>query len=369
MLFTDKIALSGTRRTGDGYLVADARVARTGIQIYAGREVGKPEMDQVRVFRPEAEVFSTDALASFAHRPVTNDHPAEAVSAGNWKRHSVGMTGGEIARDGEFVRVPMTVMDQAAIDAVEAGKRELSMGYACDLDFTAGTTPDGAAYDAIQKNIRGNHLAIVAAGRAGPQCRIGDSWAAIPDHQESNMKTFTVDGITVEMSDTAIQVVQRVLGQFDAAKTELATAQTKIGELTATVSTKDGEIAALKQQVADSKMTPQQLDAAVRARSAVIADAKAILGKDPTIDGKTDVDIKREAVAAKLGDDSKSMDDAAISGAFSVLAKSVSKTDPVREVVIDGVKTFDLNNLRQQAEDAWSKNTQALRDGYKPAAA
>ena len=107
---------------------------------------------------------------------MTNDHPSESVGAGNWKRHAVGMTGDEIARDGEFVRIPMVVMDQAAIDLIDGGKRELSMGYACELDWTAGTTPAGEAYDAIQRQIRGNHVAIVSAGRAGAACRIGDSW-------------------------------------------------------------------------------------------------------------------------------------------------------------------------------------------------
>lgn len=341
MLFTDKITLDGSRRTGDGYLAASARVARTGVQVYAGREVGKPGMAQVRVYRPESEVFSTDALRSFAHRPVTNDHPPEAVGAVNWKKFSVGMTGDEIARDGTFVRVPMVVMDQAAIDDVEAGKRELSMGYACDLDWTAGTTPEGEAYDAIQTNIRGNHLAIVAAGRAGPQCRIGDSWAAIIDHQEPSMKTFTVDGISVEMSDTAIQVVQKVLGQFDAAKTALAEANTKVGELTATVSTKDGEIAVLKQQVADAALTPAKLDAAVQARGAVIADAKAI-DKDVATDGKTDAEIKRAAVVAKLGDAATGMDDAAIGGAFAALAKAQPR-DTVRDAITGGIKVVDAN--------------------------
>lgn len=361
MLFTDKIALTGTRRTGDGYLVADARVARTGIQIYAGREVGRPEMEQVRVFRPEAEVFSTDALASFAHRPVTNDHPAEAVGARNWKQHSVGMTGGEIARDGEFVRVPMTVMDQGAIDAIDAGKRELSMGYACDLDFTAGTTPAGEAYDAIQKNIRGNHLAIVAAGRAGHSCRIGDSWAAVSQPPENPMKTFTVDGISVEMSDTAIQVVQKVLGQFDAAKTALSDAEKKIGELNTAVSTKDGEIAVLKKQIEDAKMTPAQIDAAVQARQAVIADAKAITGAEVTADGKGDADIRRAAVEAKLGDAAKGMDDAAIAGAFKALRASVGDADPVRSTIKDGPKPAD----QQSVATAHAAMVTSLQDAWK----
>lgn len=362
MLFTDKIALSGTRRTGDGYLVADARVARTGIQIYLGREVGRPEMEQVRVFRPEAEVFSNDALASFAHRPVTNDHPAEAVGARNWKQHSVGMTGGDIARDGEFVRVPMTVMDQAAIDAVEAGKRELSMGYACDLDFTPGTTPAGEAYDAIQKNIRGNHLAIVDAGRAGPQCRIGDSWSEIPSIKEPlSMKTLMVDGITVEMSDTAVQVVSKVLQQLSDAKAAVEAQDKKIGELNTAVSTKDGEIAVLKKQVEDGKMTPAQIDAAVVARSAVIADAKAITGADVTADGKTDADIRRAAVEARLGDAAKGMDDAAVAGAFKALRASVGDADPVRGVIKDGLKQVD----HKPVETAHTAMVTSLQDAWK----
>lgn len=361
MLFTDKITLDGSRRTGDGYLAANARVARTGIQTYLGREVGKPDLAQVKVYRPESEVFSTDALRSFAHRPVTNDHPPEAVSARNWKTHSVGMTGDEIARDGTFVRVPMVVMDQAAIDDVEGGKRELSMGYACDLDWTAGMTPEGEAYDAVQTNIRGNHLAIVAAGRAGHSCRIGDSWAAISDTQEPPMKTFTVDGISVEMSDTAIQVVQRVLGQFADTRTALADANTKIGELTATVSTKDGEIAVLKKQVEDGKMTPAQIDAAVQARQAVITDAKAITGADVTVDGKTDGDIRRAAVDAKLGDAAKGMDDAAIAGAFKALRASVVDADPVRGVIKDGPQQID----RKPVETAHAGYVTNLQDAWK----
>jgi hypothetical protein len=36
MNFTDAVTVAGTRRRDDGYLVADARIARTGIQTYLG---------------------------------------------------------------------------------------------------------------------------------------------------------------------------------------------------------------------------------------------------------------------------------------------------------------------------------------------
>lgn len=179
------------------------------------------------------------------------------------------------------------------------------------------------------------------------------------------MKTFTVDGISVEMSDTAIQVVQKVLGQFDAAKTALADAEKKIGELNTAVSTKDGEIAVLKKQVEDGKMTPDQIDAAVQARQAVIADAKAITGSEIVSDGKADADIRRAAVEAKLGDAAKGMDDAAIAGAFKALRASLGDADPVRGIVRDGLK--HVGDARQQAADAYGKSVTDLNAWRKEA--
>ncbi|KSV69841.1 hypothetical protein D9M68_384920 [compost metagenome] len=77
MKFTDTAPIAGTRRTADGYLVADVRTARTGIQLYTGREVGKPEMQSVKVYRSADQVFDKASLGSYAHKPVTNDHPTE----------------------------------------------------------------------------------------------------------------------------------------------------------------------------------------------------------------------------------------------------------------------------------------------------
>src|SRR5690606_18814074 len=133
-----------------------ARVARTGIQLYTGAEIdpgnehGLRDRAAVRVYRPADEVFSREAITSYAHRPITNDHPSGAVDATNWRQLAVGMTGGEVVRDGEFVRVPLVLMDAAAIDAVKNGKNQLSMGYSVQLSFDSGTTPEGEQYDVKQ---------------------------------------------------------------------------------------------------------------------------------------------------------------------------------------------------------------------------
>ncbi|MDO9487494.1 MAG: DUF2213 domain-containing protein, partial [Sphingomonadaceae bacterium] len=183
MQITDALTLdaASVRLTRDGYMVAIARIARTGIQCYRAAELGLADRaadDVVRVYRPAEEVFAPDAMASLAHRPMTIDHPPEPVTAANWKRHAIGATGGDVARDGDTIRVPLTLMDAAAIADVRAGKRELSVGYSCELVIEDGTTPEGEPYDAVQRSIRGNHVAVCAIARGGPQLRIGDGEAA-----------------------------------------------------------------------------------------------------------------------------------------------------------------------------------------------
>ena len=127
-------AAAKVRETRDGYLVATPLVARTGIQEYRGIELGRADMDVVRVFRPESEVFHKDAMASLAFRPITVNHPPDMVDSKNWRKYAVGQVGEEVARDGEFIRVPIMLMDGDAIRDVKSGKREISLGYTSDLD-------------------------------------------------------------------------------------------------------------------------------------------------------------------------------------------------------------------------------------------
>lgn len=175
MIFNDFAPISGTRKTSDGYLVTEARIARANnVQSYLGSEVGRPDLATVRVFRPEAEVFSKDAMASASHKPVTMGHPSEQVDATRWKASAIGWTGDGVARDGDFLKISMMIADADAIRAVEAGTRSLSAGYSCDLDWTGGVTPSGETFDARQTNIRLNHVSCVPQGRC-PGAKIGDA--------------------------------------------------------------------------------------------------------------------------------------------------------------------------------------------------
>ena len=357
MQFFDAVQIadaSTRRRTADGYLVAMARAARAGIQVYAGREVGRPDLAEVRVYRPADEVFSRDSLATYAHRPLTNDHPAEAVTPANWKTHAVGFVGDEVARDGEHVRIPLMLADAAAIAALEAGKRELSAGYICRLDWTSGTTPEGQAYDAVQRDIRINHVALVDAGRAGPAARIddGERTKASDSTKEPPMtlKTVIVDGLSIEVTDQGAQIIGKLQSQLtDAAAKAAAT----VADHEKALAAKDAEIAKRDAQIDDLKgkvLDTAALDAKVQERADLISAAKAIVGDSVDIRGKSDAEIRKAVVVAKLGDAAvKDKPAAYVDARFDILVEGLKDRDPIRDAARGGTGGVFAGDARAKA--------------------
>lgn len=338
MEFSDSLILDAPRRTSAGYLVARARAATTGVYQYAGYEVdptnahGLRDKQIVNVLRDENTVFDKAAVQSFIGKPITDDHPSQPVTATNWRDHARGTIMGAM-RDGEYLAFDLMLTDAGAIAKVDAGKRELSNGYSANLEFGQFTAPDGTLCDARQSKITGgNHVAIVDRGRAGSACRISDSKpfaacdanpAILADlNKEKVMKKIVLDGLQVDLSD-ADAVAAAVTKLQDKAKAS----EDEADEYKKKMAAKDGEIAALTKQLADAKAAaePAAIDKLVADRAALVAIVKALDAAIVT-DGKTDAQIRRELVEAKLGDAGKALDDAAIPGAFAVLAKDAQPT-------------------------------------------
>lgn len=328
---------SKVRETADGYLVANPRVARTGVQVYDGWEVGRSDLDKVSVYRPEEEVFHVDAISSLAYKPVTSEHPDGFVDADNWRELAVGHLGGDVMRDGDFVRVPLIVMDSDTVKSIRDNKREqLSVGYTAKLVWGDGVSPKGEKYNAIQKEIRANHVAITHVARGGSKLRMGDR-----STKERTMATrnFVVDGITVEMEERDMQVIERHIGALSknletaqstletlrgTSQAELATSKTETANALSMVQNKDAEIVTLKTQLEESKLSPQALDKLVTDRVATVSRAKAIIGDVLIVDGKTDADMRRQVVFAKLGDQAKDWNDDMIKASFNTLTTTVT---------------------------------------------
>lgn len=161
--------------TGEGFLICrNVPISRTGDQEYLGWEIGIPGAGGgqiVTVHRPPEEVFSTAALASFEGKPVTNDHPPVLTGPDDVKTYEMGHAQNVRRGDGEweeYTLADLHIHDRELIDAVQSGKREISCGYECEY------VPNGdGTY--TQRNIRGNHVAVVERGRAGKRAAILDS--------------------------------------------------------------------------------------------------------------------------------------------------------------------------------------------------
>lgn len=154
-------------------------ISKVGVFPYLGSEIGAPEPDRVyNVYRSAEELSDPDTIASFRLMPLVDEHsmlgseddgltPAE-------KKGVQGVIGEEVYFDAPYLRGNLKIYSEAAKGLVNSNtKRELSPGYRCVYDFTPGAF-DGEQYDAVQRTIRANHLALVEEGRTGPDVAVLD---------------------------------------------------------------------------------------------------------------------------------------------------------------------------------------------------
>ncbi|MEE3504843.1 DUF2213 domain-containing protein [Pseudomonas sp. 10C3] len=159
--------------TPEGFLLCEGvPIARTGTLIYGEHEVPVEAnfSGLVTIERNAEDVFRPETLASFEGKSVTIDHPEEGVTPQNWRELTVGTV--QNVRRGEGVEqdlviADLLITDHEAITEVRAGLRQVSCGY--DADYEQLSPGRGA-----QRNIVGNHVALVERGRCGSRCAIGD---------------------------------------------------------------------------------------------------------------------------------------------------------------------------------------------------
>lgn len=236
------------QRTPEGYLRCMARVARTGVQTYR-----QPDGTVIREYRPPEEVAKPESLQTFGGKSVTWNHPPEALTSHNTSKYDIGDAGSQVNFSDGFVWVAITVKDQSKIDRIDAREAvEVSPGYRVDIDDTPGVTPEGEAYDRIQRNIRVNHLAIVPRGRSGPEVRLlldrmdSDGAVAFEETPEpappKHMATVNLDGLTLELPAEAAPAVQHFA---QAKKQRIDTLEGELTALTTRIDSLNGDIEAI----------------------------------------------------------------------------------------------------------------------------
>lgn len=296
--------------TDEGYAVyKDVNIARTGIQEYLAIELGdafsaREPADIIRVYRPAEEVFDAVSMQSFENKPITNDHPTVPVTVSNHKDLAVG-NANNIKQSGNFLQADLMITNPDVIADIKSGKRELSNGYTSSLELKAGISPEGEKYDAIQRTIRGNHIAVVSASRCGANCSLSDTKPKPLTREEKTMRIL-INGIPFEVQDEALAAAITAVtkqnadltADADSLKTQHADA---VSQLQATHDTAMASVQAQLDEANNNAITPEKLDALLESRMEVIADAK-VLVPEIEIKGKTCMQLKREVLTQKFGD-------------------------------------------------------------------
>lgn len=302
--------LSAPEKTAEGFLRADAYVTRSGIFNYRN-----PDGSKRREYRPAEEVFKQDSLNTLRSLPVTDEHPPQMLDAGNASEYQRGSLGDTPRRDGALVAIGVMVTDAALIEKMETKKSlQTSCGYRCDLEWTEGVSPSGERYDAIQRNIRYNHLAVLPKGRAGSDVSVRmdaaeldvvlDPIPAAPS--ERQLKTIRIDGIDFPVdSDAAVQALARM----DNNHREMVQAKDKaISELQAKFDAADKARAAavieLDQAKKDAAELPGKVRKELEVRTALETKARKVLGDKVSLDGLDEKAVQLK-VLAKLAPKTK----------------------------------------------------------------
>ncbi len=179
-------------KTPEGFLIChNTPIARVGWQDYLQRELGMQGEDFIKVLRADEDVFEPAAMASFEGKPVTDDHPpgSDDVLPENIDRYLRGVATNirrGAGEEADLLLADLIIYDPILIAEIENGKRETSCGYNYKLE----ELKDGGY---AQRCIRGNHVAIVRDGRAGPRVRVKDE----KPKKEGRKKMSKIDKNTI----------------------------------------------------------------------------------------------------------------------------------------------------------------------------
>lgn len=273
------------RLTPSGGLAIPGALTRTGVFEYKRQDGGV-----TRELRLPEEVFNKDSLATLAGAPLTIGHPGR-VTPETWKAVSMGHVGEDVQPDGRFVKATIYVQDAVTIAQVQAGQlKELSCGYDCEVEKSPGVY-EGEHYDAVQRGIRYNHLAIggpVGFARGGPDVALRLD-AAVCQIEEQNY----TENMDVNVALKELQTKYDALVAEKGSK-ELDSLQARFDALTA-------EATKLK---SDAQTFDARVAKAVEEKL-VFAKARADLESSATkavpalvCDGKTDRDVMLAVIAA-----------------------------------------------------------------------
>jgi len=282
--------------SNEGWIRDRPVITRSGIFEYRSID-GKV----TREYRPDQEVFEDASLRTLNGIPITDGHNG-IITASNSKGIIGTVLSPGIKQDNSIVA------DIIIHDANKLGKRrDLSLGYECDVDDTPGVTENGERYDAIQKNIKYNHLAVVVSGRAGNAKLRLDSTSAVngPFSQEGEMSEPKL--VTIRFDDLEYLGSPEVAKRLSKYEEEAASYRSKADALEAE---RDTLRASFEEEKNKTDKATKAALAAARARIKLedIAGKSGVQFKDDSTDNDIKIDVIHKLKPGVFKFDGKSDD-------------------------------------------------------------
>lgn len=232
-------------------------ISKSGVFPYSGRAIGDENADKVfMVYRPAEELANPDTIESFKLLPGIDEHPYTLLGDakdGLVKPEDKGidMVIGELVEydpKSDTLYSNIKFFTNKILKLIEAGKKELSAGFRCKYEKASGAF-NGQAYDYIQREIRGNHLALVDKGRMGSDVAVLDSFTFTFDAKElikmEEIKTEVKDELTLESLAASIKMLSDKIdgmGKTEEVAEDTKTEVAKDAEVKVEETAKDAEV-------------------------------------------------------------------------------------------------------------------------------
>lgn len=325
MRFDSAGQLKKVRKTPQGGVSAPAYLTRTGVFVY---RYMKPDGESVvvRELRHPDEVFKESSLATLHGAPITIGHPQE-VTPDNWREVSVGTVGDNVKKDSRFVSATVRVQDKDAVDKVVSGELvELSCGYHADTVIESGVY-NGQPYDAVQRNIQYNHVALLpkGGGRAGSEVKL---------RLDGSLESTYYIGMYLDDKDSqapdhldALVAEKTLTAKLTAEKAELAAVNSDLQKkFDCLTGERDQLVSDLSKSRAE--VSSERIDSLVSQRVALFDSARVVLGTDFEFSGKSEREVFLAVISKSDSKfDAKGRSDDYLRGRFEAAVESYSDSE------------------------------------------
>ena len=338
-------------KTNEGFIRDAPILGRTGILIYK-----KPDGTEYREYRPPDEAFKADSLKSLQGKPITIGHKAMVNSQNAGKIKPVGAVLSEGRQDGNNIVADVIIYN------LDTSARELSCGYQVDIEEISGTTPEGEHYDAIQRNIVYNHVAIVPKGRAG-NARLnmdGEQEIELEEEEmsETKMTKIKLDGgLEYDAAPEIGVYIERLRADSAELEKKISEMKSEQDKLQANYDASLADNETLKKDAEKAaEESKKNFDSAVKSRVELLAVASK--HKIEKADEMSDKEIKIAVIKSVRGDK------------FNLNGKSDDYISAAFDMAKDEIKNHEdaMANQRKEVNDS-SENKTENNDEYNPAVA